>query len=279
MTVVLSIHQNYTGPDYANTNVWVVPGDNPYGASGQPILNGNNWIWAAVSNAGTDRADGVNIMYWGIQPGRQVPYWGDAAPYRLNFVSSVVIPSGGIVIKDYAKVPWVPTVSGHTCIMAVVTSAVDPAPPMGASDPVLIGDRHVAQRNVEVGLIASSVRRFAHVFGVPTERREELVITARRVPVTEFAPSFGYTGVAHTPPEIAAGDIEQVYFQRPEDLGTNAQLGASTRLTPDIGDQLALVVQLSGKQAPGSAVVYRIETQRRHQILSGILVMALVQKH
>ena len=37
------------------------------------------------------------------------------------------------------------------------------------------------------------------------------------------------------------------------------------------------MVQLSGKQALGGAVVYRIETQRRQQTLSGIRVMAIVQ--
>ena len=121
---------------WASWDIWVESSD----SSGNPVVGQQNVVHARVFNLG--KAEG--------RPTRVDFYWADAStglgPGQMNFIASetVFVPYHRSKI---VPVKWIPTSSGHECLMVNTTCDINDA----IAQPFLPTlDRHVAQKNIHV---------------------------------------------------------------------------------------------------------------------------------
>src|SRR5215218_5047117 len=113
-------------PWYLSPNVWAVPGDDPEGPPGTPIVGQPCFLWAKVRNTGKTGVNNATVHF----------YWGNPSVgfdrTTANFVGSaaVNVPAGG-VSDVLCLTPWDPIFvnEGHECILAEAFHASDPLPP------------------------------------------------------------------------------------------------------------------------------------------------------
>jgi hypothetical protein len=106
-------------------DIWVVPGNDPNGAPGQPVAGEAAFLWARVQNTGKDPATGATVKF----------YWSNPAAGVLRsnstFVGSAFVSlNGGETKEVLCVIPWIPVVvnNGHECLVAEVIHPADPLP-------------------------------------------------------------------------------------------------------------------------------------------------------
>ncbi|MFB3103632.1 MAG: hypothetical protein ACE1ZA_01785 [Pseudomonadales bacterium] len=153
---------------WLSPDIWTVPGNNPEGTPGTPIVGETCYLWAKVTNKGTSSVTNAVVRFYWANP--SVGFDRDTA----NLVgSSNVNLSAGESADVLCLSPWIPEYvnNGHECVLAeAFHSSLDPLP--ATSDFNVPTDRHVAQLNLSV---AQAVRGF---FALPivlynTERVEK----------------------------------------------------------------------------------------------------------
>jgi hypothetical protein len=55
-------------PWYLSPDIWVVPGNDPNGLPGIPILNMPSYVWARVHNRGTTGVSNATVRYYWADP-------------------------------------------------------------------------------------------------------------------------------------------------------------------------------------------------------------------
>ena len=144
MSVSLEITDG--SPWYLSPDIWTVPGDNPEGDPGQPIVGTPCYMWARVHNHGGDLVQNAQVRFYWANP--SVGFDRSSA----NFIGSAnVTLAGGAQSEVLCLMPWIPTFvnGGHECVLAEAFHAsLDPLPATLAFN--VSTDRHVAQRNLSV---------------------------------------------------------------------------------------------------------------------------------
>lgn len=100
------------------------------------------------------------------------------------FTPTTATPIGGgfLTIPGYSTAmhafPWTPTVTGHRCLLARVRLILPPDSYSNGSIFDVIGDRHVAQRNIHVVALAPLQKTLSFGFHLvnPLERAREFVV-------------------------------------------------------------------------------------------------------
>jgi hypothetical protein len=151
MAVELEIHDG--NPWYLSSDIWTVPGNDPEGSAGLPIVGQKCYLWAKVLNRGTSSVDNAVVQFYWANP---------AVGFDRNTASLIgtanVNLAGGESANVLCLTPWIPEYlnNGHECILAeAFHTALDPLPAI--PDFNVPTDRHVAQRNLSV---VQSVRGF-----------------------------------------------------------------------------------------------------------------------
>lgn len=136
---------------YYSPDIWTVPGSDPNGMSGTPIVGQTAYVWARVTNKGSTAIEQARVDFWWANPSGQV-LRSNANKIGSAFVD--LAPSGqpGDVQEVLCLSPWnvVLVNGGHECLVAVVDypgSSV-PNPPPDAFDPT--NHLEVAQKNLDV---------------------------------------------------------------------------------------------------------------------------------
>jgi hypothetical protein len=150
MTVELVIRDG--DPWWMSPDVWVVPGEDPEGAPGTPVVGQNAYMWAHVRNNGTSTVNNAEVRF----------YWADPSTAfdrnTAHYVGSSFVSLGsGDETDVLLLVPWIPEFvnNGHECILAeAFHPSQDPLPATPAFN--VPTDDHVAQRNLTVVLPAAS---------------------------------------------------------------------------------------------------------------------------
>jgi len=155
-------------------DIWVVPGSDPYGSPAQPVAGEPAFIWGRVHNNGEQAVTGATVNF----------YWSNPATGVLRSNSSYV----GSAFVDLAPgenkevlcvIPWVPVVvnDGHECLVAEVIHSSDPLPtPLpDAFNPPLY--RQIAQKNLNVLAMKSSMQILPIQVAAPAREDKELVLT------------------------------------------------------------------------------------------------------
>ena len=144
MAVELEIRDG--DPWWLSPDIWVVPGNDPLGSPGTPVVGMPAYMWARVRNNGETAVTNAEVRF----------YWADPSTgfdrTTANQVGSAFVTLGpGEQTEVLLLVPWVPEFvnNGHECILAEAFHAfADPLPASPAFN--VPTDRHVAQRNLTV---------------------------------------------------------------------------------------------------------------------------------
>ncbi|QND31719.1 hypothetical protein HB772_04975 [Sinorhizobium meliloti] len=144
MAVQLEIRDG--DPWWLSPDIWVVPGPDPLGASGLPIVGVEAFLWARVRNSGSTSVTNARVNF----------YWADPS---VGFDRTTAHPIGtafasvdpGASVEVLSLQPWIPEFvnDGHECVLAEAFHVPqDPLPATAAFN--VPNDRHVAQRNLSV---------------------------------------------------------------------------------------------------------------------------------
>jgi hypothetical protein len=178
MSIHLVIHDNDMPYWWESPDVWVVPGNDPNGPPGSPIVGQPAFLWARVTNLGDVAAKGTRVdFYWANPAGQMIV--GVATSIGSAFVD---LDANNDTQEVLCLVPWVPATSGHECVLAVAhvggdTNPIpDPLPQGYPFDPPT--HEQIAQRNLSViaiGPHAQLLTVFVNAMG-RTEKLSQMTI-------------------------------------------------------------------------------------------------------
>jgi hypothetical protein len=156
---------------YLSTDIWVVPGNDPYGNPTSPVAGQPAYLWAQVHNTGSIDVFGVRVDFYWANPALQVlrstaSFVGSAfadIPYQNSQPVVCLVPWNPVIVND-----------GHECIVAVANHPSDPLPeplPDAFNPPAF---RQVAQKNLSV--LAASKQASSHAITVQGWRRADKAV-------------------------------------------------------------------------------------------------------
>lgn len=159
--------------------MWVVPGSDPLGAPGQPLVGQRAFLWARVQNLGSTAVTNASVRFW----------WANPSSTMTRSTAQLVGTSGVALEPEEIKEvlclsPWIPTGAngGHLCLFAEAFSPADPLPPHTDRTPFdPVGDRHLAQRNVNVLLVAPRIQQVHESFLAGAGREVPTTVVVRRI--------------------------------------------------------------------------------------------------
>src|SRR5262249_48870961 len=143
-------------------------------------------IFVRVWNLGRLPAIGVAVRVWWANPA--FSFDDPAGPGRPQYIGGMYVNLGDRTRPDVSKLvrvptPWIPTVvnGGHECLLAKTRSFIDQDRP-GFHAEI---DRHVAQRNITVGLPGTNLAQLADAlsYSLPADTDVELVWASLDQPV------------------------------------------------------------------------------------------------
>lgn len=166
MSVQLEIQDGSTHW-WLSLDVWTVPGDDPEGAPGLPIVGEPCYLWARVHNIGTNAVTNATVRFYWANP--SVGFDRNSANHIGNANVSL---NAGESKEVLCLVPWQPVWvnGGHECVLAeAFHTSQDPLP----ASPVfnVPTDRHVAQRNLTILETAPKKKSFSMSFEIHNTER------------------------------------------------------------------------------------------------------------
>src|SRR5688572_17757388 len=111
---------------WLSLDVWTVPGNDPEGAPGLPIVGEPCYLWARVHNAGTDAVANATVRFYWANP--SVGFDRNSANHIGNANVSL---NSGETKEVLCLVAWNPIFvnGGHECILAeAFHTSLDPLP-------------------------------------------------------------------------------------------------------------------------------------------------------
>ncbi len=266
MSVELEIHDG--SPNWwLSPDVWTVPGNDPEGAPGLPIVGQPCYLWARVTNNGTDAVQNATVRFYWANP---------AVGFDRNTANHIGFANISLDAGETQEVlcltPWMPTFvnGGHECVLAeAFHETYDPLP--ASPDFNVTTDRHVAQRNLSVLMMAMQMEKFSMSFEIHNTQRmaRNFAIKTRQGELAELRPLLKTLG--HKLP-TGKGELKHVGFvaaadpcnttekPRPKveriEVGPGARQGLS--LVGELEGEAALVhvvQEVDGKEVGGLSVL------------------------
>jgi hypothetical protein len=270
MAVALEIRDG--NPWYLSTDVWTVPGPDPEGAPGIPVVGQPCFLWARVRNTGQDAVQNATVRF----------YWANPAVgfdrTTANAVGTAYVTLGGGGQSDVlCLTPWVPVFvnGGHECILAeAFHPSLDPLPASPAFD--VPTDRHVAQRNLGVALAARARFQFAFEIHNPGRMARTFTVTLKPGDPEELRPLVPNLGKGFKLPR-RQGRLEHLGFvpgacPPQEVVDGDVQPDAKVEIGPGGRGGLSLV----GRLERGGAVVHVLQ-QAEGRTVGGLAVLVLAE--
>lgn len=257
---------------YLSHDIWTVPGDDPEGPPGIPIVGNNCYMWARVHNNGTTPVSNATVRFYWANP--SVGFDRNTA----NLIGTAFVslaPSEAVEVL--CLTPWVPIFvnDGHECILAeAFHTSADPLPGSPAFN--VPTDRHVAQRNISVVMALKSMFHMAFEIHNPSRK-------ARRFEIALQMGKFE---------ELRALQKVLTNVKLPQEAGEFEFLGFIDKHCPDEGDfkKAKPVIEavevpaggrrgmtLVGKLKGESALVHVLQKDS-DQIVGGLSALVLSEK-
>lgn len=160
---------------WLSPDVWTVPGENPEGTPGLPIVGQPCYVWARVHNNGSSAVTNATVRFYWANP--SVGFDRTTANHIGNANVSL---DAGETKEVLCLVAWQPVFvnGGHECVLAeAFHTSMDPLP----ASPVfnVPTDRHVAQRNLSVLQTAPKKMNFSMSFEIHNTEREARIFTIK----------------------------------------------------------------------------------------------------
>ena len=258
---------------YLSTDLWVVPGDDPDGTPGPPVVGSPAFLWARVRNSGDTAVEDATVNFYWANP--SVGFDRNTAnPIGQAFVT---LPAGG-TNDVLCLTQWVPEYvnGGHECVLAeAFKPGVDPLPATpGFNVPT---DRHVAQLNLSV---AQAVRRRFHMaFEVhnPMRLARKFEVAARQGPVAEVAERFRWVAAL---PEVGqeARAARLGFLREPCPDPDRIESAGGQRASLEVGPNGRIGLTLTGVlDGPGAAAVH-VEQHADGQLVGGLAVIVVARE-
>lgn len=271
MSVTLEIEDG--NPWYLSPNVWVVPGDDPEGPPGLPIVGANAYLWARVRNTGNTRVENATVKYYWANP--SVGFDRTTAnAIGTSFVTLEAGQTGDVLCLT----PWQPVYvnQGHECILAeAFHPSLDPLPAVAAFN--VPTDRHVAQRNLSVVMASAKGFHFAFEIHNPGRKEKTFAINAtqgRIENIRNLLPLLGRN------------------FKLPAKQGKVTRLGLVSAVCPDLEDGgqrspkiKSLKVKPHGRAGytlvgnlDGGAALIQVEQLEQERVVGGLSLLIIHTK-
>jgi hypothetical protein len=143
---------------WESPDIWVVPGSDPNGLPGTPIVGQPAFMWANVSNQGDVDVSQVQVDFWIADPSMQIR---KSTSNRIGTAFADI--AAGATQAVLCLVPWNVTLvnGGHECAVVEASSPADPLSPPPADPDVLDAPTYpqIAQKNLSVALMMGMSRR------------------------------------------------------------------------------------------------------------------------
>lgn len=172
---------------WLSPDIWTVPGNDPQGTPGLPIVGMPCYVWARVHNTGSDPVQNATVRYYWANP--SVGFDRNTA----NHIGTANVSLNAGETQDVlCLVPWMPSFvnNGHECVLAeAFHPSLDPLPASPAFN--VPTDRHVAQRNLSVLMMSKMMSgHFSMSFQVcnPSRLAQRFHIAARVGKLEEMRP-------------------------------------------------------------------------------------------
>ena len=274
MAIELSIDDG--NPWYMSPDIWVVPGNDPGGSPGTPIVGVPGYVWARVHNRGTTPVTNATVRYFWANPSTVITP-NTATAIGTSFVSLLAGETKEVLCLTQWTPVWVN--DGHECLIAQAFHSSDALPPGGANDPFdPPNDRHTAQRNINL-VMALRSNLVVQCFAAANTARfhaDELTVVARRVPI-ETLGNLGKTlGLRRLPREM--DEITEFGLQQHrcgEQIDRVGDPKIELRLKPGQQVSLAFAIRLNDNSAPDTGALFLVEQFVREKLVGGIGVLAV----
>ena len=163
-------------PFWTSPDITIVKPDGTSG--GEAVAGATNQVEVAVTNKGGIPAVDAYVDAFVADP-------------STSFTPATATPIGGtfVTVQGYSvtsvSFPWVPGASaaGHRCLLARVSLVVPPDTYLNGAVFDVVGDRHVAQRNIHVVSLAGAQKSLSFAFALvnPLGKDAEFTLQAREV--------------------------------------------------------------------------------------------------
>lgn len=261
-------------PDWwESPDIWVVPGSDPNGPAGTPVVGGPAYLLATVRNDGDVDVSQVQVDFWVADPSLQIRK-GTANHIGTAFAD---VPAGGA--QDVlCLAPWHVTLvnGGHECVVVEASSPADPLAPPPADPDVLDAPtyRQIAQRNLSVAVVIGMARTEVVIgvnAGPRADKAVELEVSGGRALSQELLASLGLEGHRDVGSERVAfglSERSQCGHERPE---TRKAL----RLEVPRGTSAPAYLQLAARESlqPEEYAVVRVVERDRERVIGGLSIV------
>ena len=269
-TVALSIDDG--DPWYLSPNLWAVPGENPEGTAGQPIAGQPAYLWARVSNKGTNRIENATVRYYWANP--SVGF--DRTTANLVGLSFVSLDPGQT--EDVLCItPWVPVLlnNGHECILAEAFHAsADPLPTTPSFNVQV--DRHVAQRNLAILMATSGSFFFAFTAHNSSRKSQTFTLKAQQADIGQITKVLPRIAPQLVLPQEAR--ISNLGFVLPGCPTTEDLKSATPTMHVQLPPRGQAGYTLVGHLGSGGALVHVTQENEAKETLGGLSVLVLFKE-
>ena len=274
MSVLLEIPDG--NPWWVSPNLWTVPGNDPNGPAGLPIAGQPAYLYAKVTNNGTDSVTDATVRFYWANP--SVGFDRNSA--NLIGTSNVSL-NAGETQDVLCLVPWIPVFvnGGHECILGeAFHPTFDPLPMTPVFN--VPTDRHVAQRNLSVVMTAKKMFSFA--FEVFNKERVARTFTIEAIPgkfgqIEALIPYLGRDfklpkkegrvkdlGFTHKPCPSSEDREKSEQGVIKLEVGPNTRVGRTLTGTLDEGAALIHVVQKCDERDVGGLSILILSQEEKH---------------
>lgn len=266
MAVTLEIRDG--NPWYLSEDIWTVPGSDPEGAPGLPVVGQPCYLWARVRNSGDSAVQNATVRFYWANP---------AVGFDRNTANAIgtafVTLDGGEQSEVLCLTPWFPVFvnDGHECVLAeAFHPSLDPLPASPTFN--VPTDRHVAQRNLSVVSALKGMFHLAFEIHNPARLPRTFSIQATTGRLEELKPLIPTLGRDFKLPDNA-GKVDRLGFVHdacptPEMIEEKAAEAEKIELRPGERAGLSLVGRLEG----GAALVH-VTQQLDDTVVGGLSVL------
>ncbi len=267
MAVELEIRDG--NPWYLSPDIWTVPGNDPEGSPGLPVVGQTCYLWARVLNKGTSSVNNAIVRFYWANP---------AVGFDRNTASLIGTANVNLGSGESANVlcltPWIPEYlnNGHECVLAeAFHGALDPLP--AVPDFSVVSDRHVAQRNLSVVQAVRGFFMLPIVLHNTLRTEQKFQIKAEQGRLRELKP---FQRQLKLNLSQEAGKLSKIAFvasQCPTEKDLDRESRDVLELTiPGHGSRLTSLI---GRIEEGAALAH-VSQFRGEQLVGGLSVLVLL---
>jgi hypothetical protein len=259
-------------PVYMSPDIWVVPGNDPEGEIGVPVVNSNSFVWARVHNRGTSHVSNARVDF----------YWGDPSTgvTRSNATligTSYVSLESGETKEVLCLTPWIPdwVNEGHECLIVEAYSPEDPLNTYPDADRFYVADdRHIAQRNVNILSMKSSSAALSLPFYFGNWKKNyesEFKLIVKRSDInaaSELLKQLGFKKKIKELPQIK--EYGMLPYRCGDEIEGFGKQEMAVKALP--GEKIGMLfrVKLPSKRKPNEGAFFLIEQYDSRNLIGGI---------